>query len=896
MFRRLLAAVALSCTVLSFAPSTAGAETSGGTDTTTRSAMGKIAGGGTSNCVIINSDGQVACWGENSKGQLGVGDTDDRTTPASIPGLFASQIAVSNGTSTSAFSACAILLDTSVKCWGYNAYGGLGNGTQVDSLSPVNVCAVGGCGSGNLTGAKAISVGFGFACAILADDSVACWGYNSSWRLGVDPNVNYMLTTPVAVPNVSNATQISSSFGHTCAIISDLSLKCWGEGGYGQLGLGDGNNSSRGANTVTASGISGVKAVTAMMKATCAIVTDNSVKCWGSNYNYDSSTTEAIHNTPATMQIGASTFYAKALESGTYGACAIKTNDALVCWGSLEGRTGSATAANMSTANIVANVVGMSSVTSVAVGSNSVCVTAPGLKCWGSSLKPVLGNALASADSVGTAVDVVVPNGQTATMAAISNKTTASGANTLSGSSSSGQPLSYASDTPSVCAVTNPSWNSYAVVPIGPGTCSVTGTAPGGSINGTYYYSATATVTFTITAVTPVVTLNTASAITISSATISASVNPALSNTMNVFKYSRNADLSNATSVPVADVGSGAGATTLSTDISGLPSGTTYYYTIVSTNTVGTTTATTKSFSTIGYPPIVTTGSPTSVSAGRATLNAVVTPGGVSTTIWFTIGQKSDLSDGTKIDYRELSDLTAIDVSVSASNLVESTRYYYRVEATNFLGSAKGEIKSFTAARPVGISVNNAAEFTNKKSVTIYATGPSGSTQVIISNDGGFGSSQTFSLTDSYAEIPWTLVASRDERLPKTVYARFVQRFGTQSSTNTDDIILDTTAPTMTSASGAATSTSSENVTVQGVRIAAAKGAVKITVKAKDTNSGIGTVQVKGSSGGSPVDVTTGSPKATSRTIKVNTTKKKLWVRVVDRAGNTSKWVTVTVK
>ena len=65
---------------------------------------------------------------------------------------------------------------------------------------------------------------------------------------------------------------------------------------------------------------------------------------------------------------------------------------------------------------------------------------------------------------------------------------------------------------------------------------------------------------------------------------------------------------------------------------------------------------------------------------------------------------------------------------------------------------------------------------------------------------------------------------------------------------------------------------------------------------AKDANSGIGKVQVKGSSGGTPVDVTTGSPKATSRTIKVNTTKKKLWVRVVDRAGNVSKWVTVTIK
>ena len=147
------------------------------------------------------------------------------------------------------------------------------------------------------------------------------------------------------------------------------------------------------------------------------------------------------------------------------------------------------------------------------------------------------------------------------------------------------------------------------------------------------------------------------------------------------------------------------------------------------------------------------------------------------------------------------------------------------------------------------------------------------------------------------SDLPWTLVASRDERLPKTVYARFVQRFGTQSSTNTDDIILDTTAPEMNSASGTSTAPASDGVTAAGVRVSAAKkGGVKLIVKAKDANSGIGKVQVKTSSGGQITDVPTSSPKATSRTVKVNTTKSKLWVRVVDRAGNTSKWVTVTVK
>ncbi len=202
---------------------------------------------------------------------------------------------------------------------------------------------------------------------------------------------------------------------------------------------------------------------------------------------------------------------------------------------------------------------------------------------------------------------------------------------------------------------------------------------------------------------------------------------------------------------------------------------------------------------------------------------------------------------------------------------------------------------SFSSARPVGVTVNDAAEFTNSRSVTVTVTGPTGSTQAILSNDGGFANSKTFSLTDASADVPWTLVASKDERLPKVVYVKFVSRLGSASTPYQDDTILDTTAPAMTGATGATTSASSGAVTVAAVK-AAAKGGVRLTVRASDRNSGIGKVQVKSSSRGKVSDVSTGSPKATSRTVRVNTTKKKLWVRVVDRAGNPSKWVTVTVK
>ncbi|MFM1791374.1 MAG: hypothetical protein RLZZ526_1701, partial [Actinomycetota bacterium] len=399
----------------------------------------------------------------------------------------------------------------------------------------------------------------------------------------------------------------------------------------------------------------------------------------------------------------------------------------------------------------------------------------------------------------------------------------------------------------------------------------------------------------TISQSTPAVSTAAATSITSSSATLNGTVNPALASSTVTWAWGTSDAVSAATTV-VGSTHTGSATASVSQAITGLSAGTKYWYWVKGTNSAGTSVSTAGTFTTSGSVPVVATGSTSSVSSNRATLNGTVNPGEMETAAWFTWGEKQDLSDGKRVDYRSITGSTDTDASVTVTGLTESTRYYYRIEASNGLGSAKGDIKSFTASRPVGISVNDAAEFTNKKSVTIFATGPTGSTQVIISNDGGFKSSQTFTLTDGYAEVPWTLVASRDERLPKTVYARFVQRFGTQSSTNTDDIILDTTAPVMSGTTGTATSTTSGSVTVQGIRLSAARGGVRLTVRARDTNSGIGTVQVKGSPSGRPVDITTGSPKASSRTVRVNTTKKKLWVRVVDRAGNVSKWVTVTVK
>jgi hypothetical protein len=292
----------------------------------------------------------------------------------------------------------------------------------------------------------------------------------------------------------------------------------------------------------------------------------------------------------------------------------------------------------------------------------------------------------------------------------------------------------------------------------------------------------------------------------------------------------------------------------------------------------------------------VTTTSATSVSANKATLNATVNANDVDTTVSFTYGKTKDLSgETTTLAAKDVTGATDEGVSVSITKLEEMVTYYFRVDATNALGSSRGDIKSFTTARPVGMTINNAAEFTNKKDVVLSVTGTAGSVTAIVSNDGGFGKSESFDLVDGSAEIKWTLVASRDERLPKQVYVKFVSRFGTQSSNYQDDIILDTTAPVFTGATASSAAAPAAAVSVQSARTAKKNGA-KILVRATDKNSGVGTIEVRSSAKKKATTIVYAKPKAASQWVTVKTTAKKLQVRVLDRAGNASPWRTVTVR
>jgi hypothetical protein len=197
-----------------------------------------------------------------------------------------------------------------------------------------------------------------------------------------------------------------------------------------------------------------------------------------------------------------------------------------------------------------------------------------------------------------------------------------------------------------------------------------------------------------------------------------------------------------------------------------------------------------------------------------------------------------------------------------------------------------------------GVSINDGLSFTNSKSVTLDVVWPKFATELRISNDGGFATSRTITKgLDS--KVSWELDDSIYGLYTKNVYVRFSGTKIDATKTYVDDIVLDTTAPKLNSASSAKGSGAVDASMITGISsfvnsdVRLAKKAktstkiVRIKTKAKDDRSGLGKVQVAlSASGKSAVSI----KYKTQVKIAIPKATKKVWVRVADGAGNWSKW------
>ena len=175
------------------------------------------------------SSGVVKCWGYNYFGQLGNGSTNSSSSPVSVSGI-SNAILVSAGVNHT----CAMLSSGAVQCWGYNNSGSLGNGSTTSSSSPVSVSGI--------SNATSVSVGYDYSCAMLSSGAVQCWGWNTYGQLGNGSTTD--TSNPVSVIGISSsATSVSAGDVHSCAVLSSGAVQCWGENGSGQLGNGNTTNS-----------------------------------------------------------------------------------------------------------------------------------------------------------------------------------------------------------------------------------------------------------------------------------------------------------------------------------------------------------------------------------------------------------------------------------------------------------------------------------------------------------------------------------------------------------------------------------------------------------------------------------------------------------------------------
>ena len=311
-------------------------------------------------CASISGE-TVKCWGRNDSGQLGLGDIAPRGDEPGEMGdalpfvqLGAPAVEVDSGFD----STCARLADGGLKCWGANFNGQLGLGdTEYRGYKAGQMGAqlpYVDLGAGKAV--VAMSLGNKFACAVLDTGQVKCWGINWLGQLGLGDKIDRGTKPgemgdglpPVDLGQGVKVVDVAAGVSHTCALLEGGSVKCWGRGDGGQLGLGD--KASRGdgpgemGDTLPAVDLGPGAVVTSLVAAgghTCALLTTHAVKCWGRNDDGQLGLGDTDHRGDAPGEMGqqlpavdlGAGKTAVALGASIRSTCALFDDGTIKCWG-----------------------------------------------------------------------------------------------------------------------------------------------------------------------------------------------------------------------------------------------------------------------------------------------------------------------------------------------------------------------------------------------------------------------------------------------------------------------------------------------------------------------------------------------------------------------------------
>ena len=315
-----------------------------------------LAGGGNFACILYYSNGQVRCFGENSNGQLGQGHQSNiGDEPGEMggnllaidlgEGMFAKEVVCGSG------HTCVLLQDGSVKCFGDNRLGSLGLGHTFDISDPSNSSVV---DLGHGLFAMQISAGSGHTCALLQDNTVKCFGYNADGQLGQghtrnlgdEPGEMGGNLPPIDLGHGLLADFVAAGAAHTCALLHDASVKCFGRHRHGQLGHLQGfipyQTQSFGDNLLRAELGTDKFAlrIAGGNDFTCFLLQDNSVKCFGSNVygqlgqGHTKDTRDGVNVGDNLQPIDfGDGFFATQISAGWYHTCALLQDNTVKCFG-----------------------------------------------------------------------------------------------------------------------------------------------------------------------------------------------------------------------------------------------------------------------------------------------------------------------------------------------------------------------------------------------------------------------------------------------------------------------------------------------------------------------------------------------------------------------------------
>jgi hypothetical protein len=333
----------------------------------------------------------------------------------------------------------------------------------------------------------------------------------------------------------------------------------------------------------------------------------------------------------------------------------------------------------------------------------------------------------------------------------------------------------------------------------------------------------------------------------------------------------------------------GSGPTSHQFTVVGLSPRTAYFVRVVNTNQIGTVASASNSLRTLGGAPTVST--PTVEPTARgASLQLRFDANGLDAVVKLLISAADDPDDLFEHFIRQ-TDLQGVQtVTYNLSELRPAVTYFATLVVENEAGTATSSRVSFRTPSPLGLVINSDNSTSELSTVTLNFTAPSGAVTMRVSNHKNFRGSKVLPLTE---QMTWELLASDAGRAKRTVYVQFYFRDGTSAFYQDDiDLITDVTLPDDEAPTVTALSTSRTSITAQ--RSSSVKASSSVSILARDEMSGVVHIQTKVKTR----ITSTRIDAARSGTYSVSFPKgqRTMQIRVVDKAGNKSKWIKVTRK